>query len=57
VLNGAAAYQGRPGDRLTIMSFAAVTAAEVEDFRPRVIVFGTGDGDYSVREACAAAGA
>ena len=57
VLNGAAAYQGRPGDRLTIMSFAEVAAAEVEAFRPRVIVFGTGDGDYSVRESCAAAGA
>ncbi len=38
VLNGATAHRGRPGDRLTIMSFAAVDAAEARDWQPRVLV-------------------
>jgi aspartate 1-decarboxylase len=37
-LNGAAALLGKPGDRLTIMSFAAVDAQEARKWKPRVIV-------------------
>src|SRR5512138_1042518 len=38
VLNGAAAHLGKPGDRLTIMSFTEVEAGEVSHWKPRVIV-------------------
>ncbi|MGO8926183.1 MAG: aspartate 1-decarboxylase [Limisphaerales bacterium] len=38
VLNGATARLGKPGDRLTIMSFAAVEASEAKSWKPRVIV-------------------
>ena len=40
ILNGATARLGRPGDRLTIMSFAAVEAAKAKTWKPRVIVLG-----------------
>ena len=40
VLNGAAAHLGKPGDRLTIMSFAEIHAAETKSWIPRVIVLG-----------------
>lgn len=40
VLNGAAALLGKPGDRLTIMSFTEVEAEEAESWKPRVIVLG-----------------
>lgn len=40
VLNGAAAHLGKPGDRLTIMSFAEVDAAQADKWKPRVIVLG-----------------
>lgn len=40
VLNGAAAHLGKPGDRLTIMSFTEVTAAEAKFWNPHVIVLG-----------------
>ena len=40
ILNGATARLGRPGDRLTIMSFAAVEEAEAKTWKPRVIVLG-----------------
>ena len=40
VLNGAAALLGKKGDRLTIMNFAAVDAAEAKSWKPRVIVLG-----------------
>mgnify|MGYP000901114385 CR=1 FL=1 len=40
VLNGAAAFRGKPGDRLTIMSFALVEAGEADRWQPRVIVLG-----------------
>lgn len=40
VLNGAAALLGKPGDRLTIMSFAQVEAGEANAWKPRVIVLG-----------------
>ena len=40
VLNGAAAHLGKTGDRLTIMSFTEVEAAEAKFWKPRVIVLG-----------------
>jgi aspartate 1-decarboxylase len=40
ILNGAMDRLGKPGDRLTIMSFAAVDAAEVKSWQPKVIVLG-----------------
>lgn len=40
VLNGAAALLGKPGDRLTIMSFTQVDEAEAKTWSPRVIVLG-----------------
>jgi aspartate 1-decarboxylase len=43
VLNGAAAHLGQVGDRLTIMSFAAVDEAAAPAWRPRVIVLGQGN--------------
>jgi len=40
ILNGATALLGKPGDRLTIMSFAEVDAEEAESWKPQVIVLG-----------------
>ncbi len=40
VLNGATSHLGKAGDRLTIMSFAAVGNEEAENWKPRVIVLG-----------------
>lgn len=40
ILNGAAAHLGKPGDRLTIMSFTEVEASEAKSWKPRVIVLG-----------------
>jgi len=40
VLNGAAAFQGKRGDVLTIMSFAHVPKHKVQHWKPRVIVLG-----------------
>jgi aspartate 1-decarboxylase len=40
ILNGATARLGKPGDRLTIMSFALVEPHEVSTWQPRVIVLG-----------------
>ena len=40
VLNGATAHLGKPGDRVTIMSFTEVEAALATDWQPRVIVLG-----------------
>lgn len=40
VLNGATARLGKKGDRLTIMSFAAVEPTEAKRWKPRVIVLG-----------------
>tara|TARA_R110002049_G_scaffold183840_1_gene351859 strand:- start:256 stop:618 length:363 start_codon:yes stop_codon:yes gene_type:complete len=37
-LNGAAAHLGKPGDRLTIMSFASLTPEQMAAHHPRVIV-------------------
>ena len=38
VLNGAAAHLGKPGDRLTIMSFTESNLEEAKVWKPRVIV-------------------
>ena len=40
VLNGATAHLGRPGDRITIMSYTKVEAALARKWYPRVIVLG-----------------
>jgi aspartate 1-decarboxylase len=40
VLNGAAAFQGKKGDLLTIMSFAHVVESAIKAWHPRVIVLG-----------------
>ena len=40
VLNGATARLGKPGDRLTIMSFAEVDVAAAKSWKPQVIVLG-----------------
>ena len=40
ILNGAAAHLGKPGDRLTIMSFTQVDALEAKFWKPRVVVLG-----------------
>jgi aspartate 1-decarboxylase len=37
-LNGATAHLGKPGDRLTIMSFGLIDAAEAATHQPKVIV-------------------
>ena len=40
ILNGATARLGKPGDRLTIMSFTEVDAAVARSWKPQVIVLG-----------------
>jgi len=40
VLNGAVARLGKRGDKLTIMSYAAVREAKAKKWKPRVIVLG-----------------
>jgi aspartate 1-decarboxylase len=40
ILNGAAAHLGKPGDRLTIMSFTEMDGAGAKSWKPRVIVLG-----------------
>jgi len=40
VLNGAAAFQGKKGDLLTIMSFAQIDERLAAGWKPRVIVLG-----------------
>ena len=40
VLNGAAAHLGKPGDRLTIMSFTEASSNEAKFWKPLVIVLG-----------------
>ncbi len=39
-LNGAVAHRGKLGDRLTIMAFTEVDAAEAVGWQPRVVVLG-----------------
>ena len=43
ILNGAAAHLGKPGDRLTIMSFTEAEVAEAKFWKPHVIVLGEGN--------------
>jgi aspartate 1-decarboxylase len=43
VLNGAAAHLGKPGDRLTIMSFTMVAGTKAKKWKPRIIVLGKGN--------------
>jgi aspartate 1-decarboxylase len=40
ILNGAAAHLGKKGDRLTIMSFAAISKKKAAKWKPRVVVLG-----------------
>jgi aspartate 1-decarboxylase len=40
VLNGAAAHLGKPGDRLTIMSFTEVEQAQAKSWQPQVLILG-----------------
>ena len=51
VLNGAAAHLGKPGDRLTIMSFTEVEMAEAKFWKPHVIVLGEHNAVVSERGA------
>jgi len=43
ILNGATAHLGKPGDRLTIMSYTWVDEDRARDWKPRVIVLGEGN--------------
>ena len=43
VLNGATAHLGKPGDRLTIMSFTEADLAQAKSWQPRIIVLGEGN--------------
>jgi aspartate 1-decarboxylase len=40
ILNGAAAHLGKPGNKLTIMSFTETDATEAKFWKPHVIVLG-----------------
>ena len=40
ILNGAAAHLGKPGDRVTIMSFTEVDQENAKFWKPHVIVLG-----------------
>ena len=40
ILNGAAAHLGKPGDRITIMSFTEIDSLKADAWNPRVIVLG-----------------
>lgn len=42
-LNGAAAHKGKPGDRLIVMAWCSIDAAEAPAHSPRVVFIG-GDG-------------
>ena len=49
ILNGATALLGKRGDRLTIMSYTEVEAAEAASWKPRVIVLGQNNAIVSER--------
>jgi aspartate 1-decarboxylase len=49
ILNGAAALLGKPGDRLTIMSFTEVEVDQAKFWKPHVIVLGEGNAITSER--------
>jgi aspartate 1-decarboxylase len=40
ILNGAVAHLGKPGDLLTIMSFASVSKTKAKGWKPRIVVLG-----------------
>jgi aspartate 1-decarboxylase len=40
ILNGATSYLGKPGDRLTIMSFTWLEEEEARQWQPRILVLG-----------------
>ncbi|MBM3880005.1 MAG: aspartate 1-decarboxylase [Verrucomicrobia bacterium] len=40
ILNGATARLGKPGDRLTIMTYGLVDAAHAKDWQPSIVVLG-----------------
>jgi aspartate 1-decarboxylase len=40
ILNGATAHLGKPGNRLTIMSYTWVEEAQAKTWQPRVLVLG-----------------
>ncbi len=42
-LNGAVAHLGKPGDRITIMSFTEIDTKSAVGWQPRVIVLGPGN--------------
>ena len=43
VLNGAVAHLGKPGDLLTIMSYALVEEVDARGWEPQVIILGAGN--------------
>ena len=43
ILNGATAHLGKPGDRVTIMSYTSVDVALARKWQPQVIVLGEGN--------------
>lgn len=43
ILNGAVAHLGKPGDLLTIMSYALVEEVDARGWEPQVIVLGDGN--------------
>ncbi len=43
VLNGATAHLGKPGDLLTIMSFAQIDSAQADSHKPTVVRVGAGN--------------
>ncbi len=49
VLNGATARLGKPGDRLTIMSFTEVEEKAARKWKPRVLVLGPKNAVVKVR--------
>jgi len=48
-LNGAVAHLGKPGDRVTIMSFTEVEEAQAATWEPRVLVLGEGNAVVNAR--------
>jgi aspartate 1-decarboxylase len=43
ILNGATAHLGKPGDLVTIMSYAVLDENEAKRWKPKVIVLGNGN--------------
>lgn len=49
ILNGATAHLGKPGDLLTIMSYAVLDEREAKNWRPKVLVLGDKNGVLNER--------